>query len=577
MMSMRNRCPSIAPYCVGLIAVCLTVAGCTPAPPIDDSDSIHVPEDEFLLILSESPGSQDVLTYATELGYTSPIQSIVEYAVSPDYSLYCGVVFAPDGDAAFIIVDQRPQPFFLPAFLVTAENENIVNISSRHGGLSIDLSQGTENPVISFLASSAKQSATHQSLEPDTCAEAYVDMLKCIVAGLVNGSGMDECTAAILSCFLAELLVPVPGSMIPCLAAIAFKPCAQGVMGIVISCYDQEVAGAICDDGIGCTEEHRCDLFGICIGDPDHSYCDPLDTACDDYVCSPVVSTRKDGCVLLPWNMIVDCVSGDGCCPAGCTNAFDSDCPDTLIWFEGWQAAAPGPKGNVEFNVELFDADRPRWIAVLRQGIYGCDTADVWIDERQSLCLRASAEAPETTDIHTGEPRGPCSRASATAFVHTTAETFLGVERDTWPRLSRDTVFRGTFSADVLGGEPDLERPPEHAFAAITLSFYPGWTVSYVHENSRYEEASPRRLPYGEGLAIVVSDDFDRNVFDDLVMLYGQEFSTSYDQYREDYPLFPLFILELTIVSSARAEGPPDGGSFAECTTCVGFLAFTDW
>ena len=126
MMPRRNRCPSIARYCIGLVAICLIIVGCAPGVPVGDPALMQVPEEEFRLMLGQSPELHDVLSYATELGYTSSIQSIVEYAVSPDYSLYRGVVFTPDGDAAFIIVDQRPQPFFLPAFLVTAENENII-------------------------------------------------------------------------------------------------------------------------------------------------------------------------------------------------------------------------------------------------------------------------------------------------------------------------------------------------------------------------------------------------------------------------------------------------------------------
>ncbi|MHB8875566.1 MAG: hypothetical protein ACYC8T_17925 [Myxococcaceae bacterium] len=69
-----------------------------------------------------------------------------------------------------------------------------------------------------------------------------------------------------------------------------------------------------CDDGNACTASDTCDGAGHCIG---------ATVACPAGACMAATCDPAAGCALTP---ITECVSGDGCCPAGCEPGVDQDC-----------------------------------------------------------------------------------------------------------------------------------------------------------------------------------------------------------------------------------------------------------
>lgn len=115
--------------------------------------------------------------------------------------------------------------------------------------------------------------------------------------------------------------------------------CVQG------ECERSPVAdGTLCDDGAFCTQADSCN-GGACVGTPIE--CPPSQDVCVVSKCDEV----QDTCVTVPAPdftpcddggsctasdachagvcagiQLVQCTSGDGCCPAGCTSANDSDC-----------------------------------------------------------------------------------------------------------------------------------------------------------------------------------------------------------------------------------------------------------
>lgn len=87
---------------------------------------------------------------------------------------------------------------------------------------------------------------------------------------------------------------------------------------------NHSAAGTNCGDGpTVCSGQDTCNGTGGC--QPNHSStsteCRPAVDACDiaDF-CDGAGACSADATV-------VDCINGDGCCPAGCTNDLDDDCP----------------------------------------------------------------------------------------------------------------------------------------------------------------------------------------------------------------------------------------------------------
>lgn len=97
------------------------------------------------------------------------------------------------------------------------------------------------------------------------------------------------------------------------------EACAVGVCDPQQGCTTQPAnAGGTCDDGSFCTANDVCDAAGSCAG-PDAYDCGAPSSACAQIGCDEA----QDACIETP---ITACVSGDTCCPSGCTATQDSDC-----------------------------------------------------------------------------------------------------------------------------------------------------------------------------------------------------------------------------------------------------------
>lgn len=138
--------------------------------------------------------------------------------------------------------------------------------------------------------------------------------------------------------------------------------------------------GAACDDGNPCTSGETCS-GGNCVGGA------PANNGgkCDD----KNACTTNDICangVCVGGAMIVNCINGDGCCPAGCNVAGDSDCSLTK-WSEGtqaWPDEACNPTfsfGGCNTNAQ---ADADAWAtAVCKNNGY---SSGIWTGNKKPGC-----------------------------------------------------------------------------------------------------------------------------------------------------------------------------------------------
>ncbi len=84
--------------------------------------------------------------------------------------------------------------------------------------------------------------------------------------------------------------------------------------------------GGACDDGNSCTTGEKC-AAGICGGGlpaNNGGACDDGDACTVNGICN-----ANGGCIGTP---VVACVSGDGCCPSGCSFPADDDCCGIDCW-----------------------------------------------------------------------------------------------------------------------------------------------------------------------------------------------------------------------------------------------------
>ncbi|MFO0759880.1 MAG: hypothetical protein U0359_25570 [Byssovorax sp.] len=91
--------------------------------------------------------------------------------------------------------------------------------------------------------------------------------------------------------------------------------------------------GGVCSDGNPCTINEKCQS-GQCVG----GVAGNQGQMCDDGNGCTMGTTCNNGVCGNPGSQIQNCVSGDSCCPAGCTLAQDADC---LYYVPGVQQNVP--------------------------------------------------------------------------------------------------------------------------------------------------------------------------------------------------------------------------------------------
>jgi hypothetical protein len=138
--------------------------------------------------------------------------------------------------------------------------------------------------------------------------------------------------------------------------ACGVTQCSTGQCDAVGKCLITPInVGAPCDDNAFCTTGEACNNLGQCTGGQPTCQATPqqscVDIGCDEASNSCTQALLPDGmacddgngCTLgttctagqcKAMSTITSCISNDGCCPAGCTLANDSDC---LLYVPGVQ------------------------------------------------------------------------------------------------------------------------------------------------------------------------------------------------------------------------------------------------
>jgi hypothetical protein len=138
--------------------------------------------------------------------------------------------------------------------------------------------------------------------------------------------------------------------------------------------------GLACDDGNACTTGEKC-AAGACTG----GVAANGGGACDDGDACTTVDTCSNG-VCVGAGAISACVSGDGCCPAGCAAQADGDCSVTR-WSDGtmqWPDQACNPFNSFGFcNTNAQDHADAWATAVCQMNGY---SSGVWTGNKVGGC-----------------------------------------------------------------------------------------------------------------------------------------------------------------------------------------------
>ena len=164
-----------------------------------------------------------------------------------------------------------------------------------------------------------------------TCSEGYCDSgLGCKVKPKNDGTPCDDN----LYCTVQDTCNAGVCSGIPNTCA------APGDVCMIGSCNEAMKTcvavpgnnGSACNDSNECTTGETCNN-GVCQGGvPTNN-----GVACDDHDGCTIGTTCANGTCKNPQSMVMQCVGGDQCCPAGCQGA-DGDC---LYWASGVQSNVP--------------------------------------------------------------------------------------------------------------------------------------------------------------------------------------------------------------------------------------------
>ncbi len=203
--------------------------------------------------------------------------------------------------------------------------------------------------------------------------------------------------------------------------------------GDVDACVFFADSGSACDSPSPCGGAGTC-AYGSCaqaIPENDGAGCDDLD------VCTVADQCGAGACAGTP---VTTCISGDGCCPAGCISATDSDCGAVL-----YMASVDGLPGFFAFDLETeVWSTLPEPPSPPRSRL-ATDGAKVFV-LAQDWQLYAYDPSLATWSVErAGPPKEPGTLDGGGHFLSTIAGGFFVV-----PRLNR-YPFRTIGSTWVLG------------------------------------------------------------------------------------------------------------------------------
>ncbi len=275
----------------------------------------------------------------------------------------------------------------------------------------------------------------------------------------------------------------------------------------------------------------------------------------------------------------------------------------TADWFESWETAPLGPKENLE----IFEADTGTWgVRLLARGsstlvqneplvaANGSWTGgEVSILDGDRLFLRSHAAY-----LGSYSDAGPVWTAKALVaklpLVPPVDSSEIPLHTQ-FPRLLRDslgiplttdTTFSGIFDCQthVLDASEYMRESYVGIALAVGLSTEgipgaPYWTgyvefqLSLLHESSVayvLDALDDPQFPFPGAVTILIPDQFERNIYDDLVAVHGDDFV----EYCHAYPCTILYIelftySQVSPFSTSSGDPPDDPGRFVESACYV--------
>lgn len=245
-------------------------------------------------------------------------------------------------------------------------------------------------------------------------------------------------------------------------------------------------------------------------------------------------------------------------------------------WSESWETAPWGPKADFE----VFQADSGSWEVRLDppEGLKQSDGhvagAEVRLVEGNGLVLQSRSDL--ITEVIPGLWTTEMQHHGwiwITQEINPqediTAETPLPLTHGVV--FTRNSTFSGVFNCEMhsLRG---LSLDGEALAAGIELNVF-GWQLPYFHEGSTGPLSTDPTVRLVDG--IYISGNFQRNVYDDLVSVYGQRFTDWYEWYEETRrfvnsireSMEPVKFQEIRVEVLAMVR--EDGGLSGDCTCFI--------
>ena len=242
-------------------------------------------------------------------------------------------------------------------------------------------------------------------------------------------------------------------------------------------------------------------------------------------------------------------------------------------WSESWEAASLGLKADFE----VFQADSGSWEVRLDppEGLKQSDGhvagAEVRVVEGKGLVLQGHSNLITevvpglwTTDMQ--YHRWTWITQEINPQEDITAETPLPLTHGVV--FTKDSTFSGVFNCEMHSLR-DLTLDGEALAAGIELNIF-GWRLPYFHQGSTGPLSSDPTLRLVDG--VYISGNFQRNAYDDLVTVYGQQFADWYEWYESNRrfvnnireSMEPVKFQEIRIEVLAFVH--EDGGVSGNCT-----------